>query len=332
MTATASATSASAECACRKTACPSDGGLTRFDAGAEAGQWFSTSSGGRYTLTPVASVTTESGQRVLGFSSIDAVPTLLIQTGAAPSPENRVWIVSGGSATERCSFPGTTTGSGLASLNGDLLTYDGSSFVTLDRNLCTTKARIGSGIRMINPGSIAAGGGSIFAGPIFSGVNVTTAHFDATTGAERKVFSSGTQFGSEKTNWADVLIAQVGSSLWSVQTGSGGSEYFLWKTDLDGNPLAVARLPVNTPAVPDLRSPIGLASGESGLLLAALKTGTASGPATIAIFKITLPLLGRWRSSHGKADRPRPPAPVRLRERHAISARDAPPARRGGGR
>jgi hypothetical protein len=264
-----------------------DAGLMGSDAGVNEVQWFATSTGGRYTLTPVASVTTQAGQRVLGFSSSDGRPTLLIQTGASSNLENRVWVLAGGSVTERCSFPGTTTGSGLATLNGDLLTYDGASFVALDRNLCTTKSRLGADIRMVNPGSIAAGASSIVAGPIFSGVNITTVRFDAATGVQRNAFRSGVEFSSEKTNWATgVLVAQMGSSLWSIQTGNGGSEHLLWKTDLDGNPLAVARLPVNTVAVPDLRTPVGLALGESGLLLAALKTGTASGPATIAIFQL----------------------------------------------
>lgn len=271
---------------------PEDGGATRSDAGADARQWFATSSGGRYALTPIATFTTLSGQRVVGFSSIEAAPTLLIQTGTPSSLENRLWMLSGGSAIERCSFPGTTTGSGLAVLDGDVITYDGDAFVALDPNQCTSKARIGSGIRMINPGSIAAGAGSIFAGPIFSGVNVTTARFDAVSGLQRNTFISGEQLASQKTNWATgVIVAQLGSSLWSIQKGSGGSEHFLWKTDPDGNPLAVARLPVNTAAVPDLRSPIGLAIGESGLLLAALKNGTASGPATIVIFKLDTSLF-----------------------------------------
>jgi hypothetical protein len=78
-----------------------DAGLISSDAGVDSGQWFATSTGGRYMLTPVASVTTQAGQRVVGFSSIDARPTLLVQTGASATLENRVWVLSGGSMSER---------------------------------------------------------------------------------------------------------------------------------------------------------------------------------------------------------------------------------------
>lgn len=270
----------------------SDAGSPRSDAGVDGGQTFTTSTGGRYTLTHIATITTRAGQRVIGFSSFEAAPALLIQEDPATGLQNHLWVTVGGVLADRCFFPASTAGSGLAVLNGDPLTYDGDAFVILDSARCSPKARIGSGIRMINPGSIAVGAGAVFAGPIFSGASVTTARFDSLTGAQQRTFASGVPLSSQRTNWGSgVLVAQTGSSLWSIQSDSGGNEHFLWKTDLDGNPLAVGRLPVNTPAVPELRSPLGLAAGESGLLLAALKEGTPSGPATVAIFAVDTSLF-----------------------------------------
>lgn len=264
-----------------------DAGAARPDSGIGS-QGFPTSTGGSYTLTPIASITTAAGQRVIGFSSLEAAPALIIQEGTG-ARQNHLWVTVGGALSKRCSFAATAAGSGLAFFNGDPLSYDGDAFVVLDRDRCTERSRIGSGIRLINPGSIAVGAGSLFAGPIISGVDVTTARFDSATGAQQKTFASGATLSGQKTNWAtSVLVAQLGSSLWSVQRSSGGSEYFLWKTDLDGAPVAVARLPVNTPAVPDLRSPVGLAIGGSGLLLAALADGTSTGPATVAVFAIDI--------------------------------------------
>lgn len=269
-----------------------DAGTTRPDAGLGGGEGFTTSTGGRYTVTRIATINTRAGERVIGFSSFEAAPAFLIQESPGTGQQNLLWMTLGGAFGKQCSFAATVSGSGLAFLNGDLVSYDGDAFVVFDRGQCTAKDRIGSGIRMVNPGSIAIGAGFVFAGPIFSGVSVTTARFDATTGAEKKTFASGANLSAQKTNWATgVLVAQLGSSLWSVQRSSGGSEHFLWKTDLDGVPVAVAQLPVNTPSIPDLRTPIGLAVGQSGLLLAALTDGTSTGPATVAVFAIDTSLF-----------------------------------------